>query len=137
MNLREGGFKTPVAIAQSLADGRSNSFIFAINFKADIPILLPFRLSWLKLKPYLDLGYYQNTAPSVQIQSISEQIFFNGGLMVDVWDGVAGLYLPFFSSNNLGTLLKQRGNFLNQISFSINLARLHPKKVAEEILGSY
>ena len=137
INLREGGFKTPVAIAQALADGRSNTFIFAVNFKADLPVNLPFRMNWLKLKPYLDLGFYQNSAPSVQIQSISEAIFFNGGLMIDIWDGAAGLYLPFFSSNNLGTLVKQRGNFFRQISFSFNLHKLHPKKVAESIIAGY
>lgn len=137
VNLREGGFKTPIAIAQALADGRSNTFIFSVNFKADVPIKLPIGISWLKLKPYLDLGYYKNSAPSVQIASISQEIFFNGGLMIDVWDGAAGLYLPFFSSSNLNTLLQQRGNFFRQISFSFNLHRLHPKAVADAVISSY
>ena len=57
--------------------------------------------------------------------------------MIDIWDGAAGLYLPFFSSNNLGTLVKQRGNFFRQISFSFNLHKLHPKKVAESIIAGY
>jgi hypothetical protein len=134
--MREGGFKTPVDISQSIADGRSNSFIFAINLKSDIPIKLPFSIPLIKVKPYADLGYFQNTAPSVTVNSISDQIFANAGLMIDIWDGAAGIYFPLVSSNNLDLLLKQRGNFWNRIGFSINLNRLHPREFTKSVINS-
>ncbi len=136
VNMREGGFKTPVDISQSIADGRSNSFIFAINLKSDIPIKLPFSIPLIKVKPYADLGYFQNTAPSVTVNSISDQIFANAGLMIDIWDGAAGIYFPLVSSNNLDLLLKQRGNFWNRIGFSINLNRLHPRELTKSVINS-
>lgn len=134
--MREGGFKTPVEIAQSIADGRSNSFIFAVNLKSDIPVNLPFGTEIVKIKPYLDLGYFQNTAPSVTVNSASEQIFANAGLMIDIWDGAAGIYFPLISSKNLDLLLKQRGNYMSRIGFSLNLNRLHPRELAKSVLGS-
>ncbi len=135
INLREGGFKTPIDIAQSIADGRSNSFIFAVNLKSDIPIKLPFGTEFIKLKPYLDLGYFQNSAPSVTVVSISDQIFANGGLMIDIWDGAAGIYFPLVSSKNLDLLLKQRGGYMNRISFSFNLNRLQPRELVKSVLS--
>jgi hypothetical protein len=133
--MREGGFKTPIDIAQSIADGRSNSFILAINFKADIPIKLPIGTQIVKVKPYLDLGFFKNTAPSVTINSFSEQLFLNGGLMIDIWDGAAGVYFPLFSSQNLSLLLKQRGTYANRISFSFNLNRLKPKELVNAVIS--
>ncbi len=135
VNLREGGFKTPVDIAQSVADGRSNSFILAINLKSDIPVKLPFGTEIVKIKPFADLGYFQNTAPSVTVNSLSEQIFANAGLMIDIWDGAAGIYFPLVSSKNLDLLLKQRGSYCNRISFNFNLNRLHPRELAIKVLG--
>lgn len=126
--LREGGFKTP--IAQATSDGRSNTFIFALNFKADIPIKLPWRTKFIKIKPYMDFGYYKNTAPSVNITSPDQEIFFNGGLMIDIWNGAAGLYIPLFGDKKLMNQLKSQGTFLRQISFSLNLHRLNPLDIA-------
>jgi len=135
VNMREGGFKTPIDIAQSVADGRSNSFIMAINLKTDLPIKLPFGIEIVKIKPYLDLGFFKNTAPSVTINSFSEQLFLNGGLMIDIWDGAAGIYFPLFSSQNLSLLLKQRGTYANRISFSFNLSRFQPKELVNAVIS--
>jgi hypothetical protein len=137
INLREGGFKTPIDIGQSYSDGRSNSFILALNFKADIPVNLPFGSKFIKLKPYVDLGYFQNTAPSVTITSISEQIMYSGGIMIDINDGTAGIYFPIFYSKNLGLLMRQRGNFWEQISFNFNLNRLHPREIVYQTFDNF
>jgi hypothetical protein len=83
------------------------------------------------------LGYYQNTAPSVTVNSASEQIFANAGLMIDIWDGAAGIYFPLVSSNNLDLLLKQRGSYWNRVSFSINLNRLHPREISKTVLSNF
>ncbi|MCP4439253.1 MAG: M1 family metallopeptidase [Aureispira sp.] len=126
--IREGGFKTP--IAQATSDGRSNIFIFALNFKADVPIKLPWRTKYVKIKPYMDFGFYKNSAPSVNIASPDQQLFFNGGLMIDIWDGAAGLYIPLFGDKKLMNQLKSQGNFFRRISFSLNLHRLNPLDIA-------
>jgi hypothetical protein len=96
---------------------------------------LPFGTEFIKLKPYLDLGYFQNSAPSVTVNSISEQIFANVGLMIDIWDGAAGIYFPLVSSKNLDLLLKQRGGYMNRISFSFNLNRFQPRELVKSVLG--
>lgn len=130
---REGGFKT--AIEPVVDNGSSNSFVAAINLTADIPIKFPIRTKYVKLKPFLDLGYYNNTAPSVTINSPAEEIFFSGGLLIDIWDGAAGLYLPLFASQNLNQKINtfSKGNFLNRLTFSINLNRFHVEKLSQEI----
>ncbi len=133
VSLREGAFKT--AIEPVLDDGSSNTFIFALNIKSDIPIKLPFRTKYLKLKPFLDLGYYKNTAPSVTIESIADEIFVSGGIMLDIWDGAGGIYLPLFGTDNIENKVKSfAGNeFYKRITFSFNLSRIRPEKVAKEM----
>jgi hypothetical protein len=137
VSLREGGFKTPIDIAQATTDGQSNSFIFALNFKTNIPIKLPFRIPLVALKPYADLGYFKNTQPSVTVNSIGDELFANAGLMIDIWEGAAGIYFPLLSTNNLNTFMQQRGNFWRQIGLSLDLNRLYPKAVAEEVLSGF
>ncbi len=137
VSLREGGFKTPIDIAQAATDGRSNSFIFSLNFKTHIPIQLPFSIPLVALKPYADLGYFKNTAPAVNVTNISEELFANAGLMIDIWEGAAGIYFPLVSSANLRTFMQQRGGFWNQIGLSLNLQRFHPKAIADEVLSSF
>ena len=131
--LREGGFKT--AIEPVVDNGSSNSFIFSINLTSDIPIKFPIRSQFIKLKPFLDLGYYNNTAPSVTINSISDEIFFSGGLMIDLWNGAAGIYLPLIASQNLDQKINtfSRGSFLNRLTFSLNLNRFHIEKLSQAI----
>jgi len=133
VSLREGGFKTP--IEPVLDDGSSNTFIFSINLQSDIPIKLPFRTKYLKIKPFLDFGYYKNTAPSVTINSAAEELFFSGGIMIDIWDGAGGIYIPLFGSQNLERKVRSfsANNFLRRITFSFNLDRIRPEKVAREI----
>lgn len=137
VSLREGGFKTPIDIAQATTDGRTNSFIFAVNFKTNIPIKLPFRIPFVAIKPYGDLGYFKNTEPSVNVDGLGDELFANAGLMIDIWDGAAGIYFPLISSPNLQTFMLQRGNFVQRIGLSLDLQRFHPKRVADEVLSSF
>ncbi|MCH2042831.1 MAG: M1 family metallopeptidase [Saprospiraceae bacterium] len=130
LSMREGAFKTP--IAQSTVDGNSNTFIAAMNFKVDIPIKLPFRIPFVKLKPYLDVGYFRNSAPSVQISNPSEEIFVSGGLMLDIFDGAAGFYVPLINTEQLNNALKSNGNFWTRMSFSFNIRILNPITIAEK-----
>jgi hypothetical protein len=133
VSLREGAFKT--AIEPVIDDGSSNTFIFALNIKSDIPIKLPFRTKYLKLKPFLDIGYYKNTAPAVTITSPADEIFISGGIMFDIWDGAAGIYLPLFGTDNIENKVKSfSGNdFYKRITFSFNLSRFRIEKVVKEV----
>lgn len=130
--LTEGGFKT--AIEPVVDNGSSNSFIFAINLTSDIPIQLPFGTKYVKLKPFLDLGYYNNTAPSVTIESAADELFFSGGIMLDIWNGAAGIYIPLIASENLNQKINSysKSKFFNKITFSFDLSRLQVESVSKE-----
>ncbi len=132
VSLREGGFKA--AIEPVIDNGSSNTFIFSIQLKSDIPIKLPFGTPYIKIKPYLDLGYYKNTAPSVRINSFADEIFVSTGLMLDIWDGAAGVYVPLFGTDNIERKMQSfaKGNFINRITFSFNLDRLKIEKLAKK-----
>jgi len=131
--LQDGAFKT--AIEPVIDNGSSNSFIFAINLKSDIPIKLPFGTRFVKIKPFLDIGYYKNTAPSVTIQQFTEELFVSGGLMLDIWDGRAGIYLPLVGTDNIENKIKSFvGNeFYKRITFSFNINHRLLEEIVEEL----
>ena len=83
--------------------------------KIDLPMRLPLNLP---IKPYLDLGYFKETEPSATNPT---EFFYNAGVMLDISDGVFGIYLPFFTSDQL----RNDGGFGKQIGFSLDLARLN------------
>lgn len=116
--LSQGGFKTPVS--RGSQTGLSNSFILAINIKTDLPMRLPLNLP---IKPYFDFGYAKETAPSV---TDPVEIYYSGGVMLDIGDGILGVYLPFFNSDQIESNLDSRGGFGKRISFSLDLNRLNP-----------
>ncbi|MGH1339197.1 MAG: M1 family metallopeptidase [Aureispira sp.] len=129
--LRDGGFKT--AIEEIQFAGASNTFIIAVNLKADIPIRLPLRLSWLRLKPFLDIGYHQITDPVIQVRDISTAFMASAGLMLDIGNGLGGIYVPLLATENL----QQKANsfagnaFYRRITFSVNLNHWSKKKLVE------
>ncbi len=129
INIQDGGFKTPVAL--SSYDGHSNLFITAINLKADIPVALPFGINWLRIRPYFDMGYFANTEPSVG--SDATRLFYNGGLMLDIGNGVAGVYMPLMGNKELMNQVKSLGNMGQRISFSVNSKFFNPTKLARTI----
>lgn len=135
VSLREGGFKAAIENIQFA--GASNTFIFAINLKSDIPIKLPFRTKYIKLKPFLDIGYHKNADPTVTINSIAEEIWVSGGIMIDLWDGAGGIYLPLFGTDNLENKIKSfvGTEFYKRITFSFNLSRIRPEKVVREFVS--
>jgi len=122
----DGGFKTPIVTNDY---GTSNAFLVALNLKTDLPINLPLNLP---LKPYLDVGYFKNTAPSVDAD-IAYELMYNFGLAVEVGNGVAGIYLPLFSNERLKNDLKSRGNYLSRIGFTVNINRLNPFDFARNL----
>lgn len=126
--LRDGGFKTVFHSGFSL--GRSNNYLIAVNLKASLPKDLPLKLP---LKPYFDIGYYDNAMPTGQDDTFGQQVLWSGGLMFDFMDGVAGIYFPLVNSKNISNLNAERGNYFTRISFSVDLQRLDPWNVIDKL----
>jgi len=115
----DGAFKTPLL---NSAYGTSNAFLVALNFKTDLPINLPLNLP---LKPYFDVGYFKNTAPAVTAD-FAYEFMYSGGLAIELGDGVAGIYFPLVSNEQLNNTLKSRGSYFNRVGFTLNLNALNP-----------
>ena len=130
ISLNDGGMKLPVGASQAGNLGKSNNFIFAINIKGDLPKRLPLGLP---IKPYFDIGYYDNSGPLGSDDSFSDQLVYSGGLMLDFLDGTVGVYFPLFNSDNVNELLDQKGGYSHQISFNINFNRLNPTQIRDRI----
>lgn len=128
VSLRDGGLKTPVSSAFNL--GRSNSTIVALNLKMDLPGDFP---GGNLLKPYFDIGYFDNALPAAQNPPLREQLLWSGGLMIDVLDGTLGVYFPIFNSRNIADRLAERGNYFTRISFNIDFERLNPSDLADRL----
>ena len=128
ISLNDGGMKLPVGATQAGNLGKSNNFIFAINLKSDLPQRLPLDLP---IKPYFDIGYFDNTSPLGSDDQFGDQLVYSGGIMLDFFDGLFGVYFPLLNSDNVKTLLDQRGGFGNRISFSVDFKRLHPARMRE------
>jgi hypothetical protein len=128
--------------------GYSNSFIGALNLKFDAPIDLPLGLN---LRPYLDLGYYDDTRPlGVRpnyntpdgVVHFSDSYFISGGLSLEIGD-YFGIYMPLYFSgseydpNGLSNSVKQRGDFASRISFNLNLKALNPLAFLKKMVDSF
>jgi hypothetical protein len=59
----------------------------------------------------------------------------SGGLMIDIWDGAAGIYLPLFGTDTIENKVKSfvGKEFYRRITFSFNLSRMKPSKVVDEL----
>lgn len=123
---RDGGFKN--VIGPGFALGRSNNFVFAANFKVDLP---KDALFGLPLKPYLDLGYFDNAMPTGASDTFSDQFIWSGGFMLSLADEALAIYFPALSSQQLADRQAERGKYWNRISFQIDLNRLNPWKLLD------
>ncbi len=121
--LNNGGFKN--AFGSAFGFGQSNNFIVSLNLKSDLPMKLP---KILPLKPYFDIGYYDNAQPTGSDDTFKDQLLWSGGLMLDYGNGAFGIYFPLFNSDNINSIYKQRVNdkFLSRISFSFDLHKMNP-----------
>lgn len=124
----EGGFKTPIGPGFPL--GRSNNWVAALNFSIDLP---PDALLGIPIKPYLDLGYFDNAMPTGQSDTFADQFVWNGGFLLSVADEALAIYLPVISSANLGDRLAERGSFLQRIGFQVNFQKLNPWRIRDRI----
>ena len=127
--LNNGGFKNAFGSAYSL--GQSNNFIVALNLKSDLPIKLP---RFLPLKPYFDIGYFDNAQPTGSDDTFKDQLLWSGGLMLDYGNGAFGIYFPLFNSENITSIYKQRSSsYTSRISFSFDLHKLNPYTIINNV----
>ncbi len=128
ISVTQGGFKAPVNGQGGI--GQSNSFIFALNLKLDVPIETPQYIP--AIRPYVDLGFYNDSSPTGAGKTFNDGLVVNGGVALEFLDGAIGIYVPFFGTENVTNLMKQRGKFPSRISFAIDLNKLNPSKLMYE-----
>lgn len=114
LSQRDGGFKAPVSPAFNL--GKSNNFIAALNLKADLPVAKGF-----PLRPYFDIGYFDNAMPTGAEDTFKDQLLWSGGLALEIFDGRLGFYFPVVNSRNIQDRLLELGHYGRRISFRFEL----------------
>lgn len=137
----EGGFKGAFGIGSAGLIGNSNHYILALNLKADLPIRLPLGIP---LKPYFDLGYFNNATSNDRPKS--EQLLWSGGFMLELFKGGLEFYFPLVNSSFLNDqYCKQAGgtnssaifcggNYLKIISWSMTINFSDPVKMVENAI---
>jgi hypothetical protein len=128
ISTRGGAFKS--VIGQEFNLGRSNNFILAANFRADLP---PDALFGIPLKPYLDLGYFDDARPISGRPTFDEQFLWSGGLMLSWLDEAVAIYFPLVNAGQLEDRLAERGNYWQRIAFQINLSRFNPWEAEDRL----
>ena len=128
VTIREGGMKLP--IGPSFALGRSNNFILALNLKTDLPENFLFNLP---LKPYFDIGYFDNTMPTGSQNQFQDQLLWSGGLEWEILEGFASIYIPLVNSKNVDNILKERGGFFSRITFQLALHQIKLMELTDSV----
>ena len=120
ISIQDGGMKLPLGPSFNL--GRSNSFAFALNLKTDLPE--DFLLD-LPIKPYLDIGYFDNALPTGANDTFTDQLLWSGGLELEIIKDFASIYFPLANSKNVNNILKERGNYFSRVSFRLALHKIN------------
>jgi Peptidase family M1 domain len=138
----DGGFKGAFGAAFAGILGNSNNYILALNLKADLPKRLPFGIP---IKPYFDIGYFDDASPLGAGRPSKEQLLWNGGLLLSFFKGGLEVYFPLFSSETLkrqyceqgggnnNSALFCGGNYLKMISWSLKINTTDPLKALQSI----
>ena len=119
---RQGGFRAPIAAAFTY--GRSNTYLTALNLAADLPIPLPIGV-------YLDAGLY-GFRPTIASDPTNE---FNyvAGLSVNILRDQFHLYVPLLADATTKNLLQQRGNLAERLVLRLNLSKLLPWRLVDNL----
>ncbi len=138
----DGGFKGAFGAAFAGILGNSNNYILALNLKADLPKRLPFGIP---IKPYFDIGYFDDATPLGTGRPSKEQLLWNGGLMLSFLKGGLEVYFPLFSSETLKRQYCEQGggnnnsaifcggNYLKMVSWSLKINTSDPLKALQNI----
>lgn len=65
--------------------------MLALNLKADLPLRLPLGLP---IKPYFDLGYFDDATSLGKDRPSNEQLLWSGGLMFQFFNSGLEVYFP-------------------------------------------
>ena len=128
----EGGFKNAFGSPYAGQTGNSNNYILALNFKADLPQRLPLGIP---LKPYFDLGFYDDATPLGSEKRFHDQFLWSGGFMLEFLQGGLEIYFPMVNAKPLRDVYKEMGgnNYLRRITWSIRIGRVTPMEVIRKL----
>lgn len=126
----DGGFKNAFG-APFAGYTNSNSFLAALNLRADLPFRLPLGLP---VKPYFDLGYVGDASPLGESRPLDEQLLWSGGLLLDFFGGSFEVYFPLANAKPLQDLYKERGGYGARISWSWRLHEVEPRRIMDGLL---
>lgn len=130
----EGGFKHALGAQYANRTGNSNNFIAALNLRADLPQRLPLGLP---LKPYFDIGYFDDATPLGRNRPLEEQILWSGGFLLEFLNGTLEVYFPIVHAKPLRDLYTEAlgNNYFRRISWSIRLGRVSTMDAARRVSG--
>lgn len=113
IRMEDGGFKNYLGSSYAMVTGNSNSFLGAINLSLDLPVIG----KKFPLKPYVDLGIYDDATPS----GTGSTFLYSGGIQLgrDKWP--VAIYLPLFGSEEIMNIHKEQGNLWKRLSFRMSL----------------
>ncbi|MBK9335983.1 MAG: M1 family metallopeptidase [Lewinellaceae bacterium] len=128
----EGGFKNAFGAPFAQVLGNSNNFIAALNLRADLPSRLPLGLP---IKPYFDIGYFDDATPLGAARPSSEQLLWSGGFLVEILNGSVEVYFPLVNAKPLRDRYAEvaGNNYFRRISWSIRLGRVGPLDVVRQL----
>jgi hypothetical protein len=115
-----GAMKAPTA------NGQSNSWLIAINLKADLPIPI--------IKPFIDIGMSSTTLNKNFIDRNKLPCLYSIGLYYPIIKNVADVYLPLLFSNAIQQEYDANGyKFGYRIRFTFHIDNLNPFKFLKTI----
>ncbi len=115
LETRQGGFRAPIAAA--FPYGRSNDYLGAVNLDGDLPFPIP-------LGVYFDAGTYGFRSTLSEAQR--NEFRWVGGLTLNLFGEQFQLAVPLLADTGTRSLLQQRGNLLERVTFRLRLTRLLP-----------
>lgn len=123
-NDQDGGFKVPVNAGIQGSDGSSNAFLMSFNAKADLPLRLPVRLPWFRIRPYFDFAMSAYTGPATTGVLVNPlRTYYNGGISIDIANGGFGLFIPVISSGSVRSIT---GGYWSRIAFTLDINKFNP-----------
>lgn len=128
ITIRDGGMKNTIGDGFSL--GRSNNYVLAFNMIADLPGKMLLRLP---LKPYFDIGYFDNAMPTGASDTFEDQLLWSGGIALEFIQDIAAIYFPIINSKNIQDRYAERGNYWKRIAFTLDLRKLNPKELIKKL----
>lgn len=114
IDLKQGGFKLAPGISQANNLGNTNILLAAVNLSSD----LPFKFIGKRIRPYLDLGYYEPQ----KINANAEKILISGGLNLRIFNENINIYFPIYHSKNIKDLYRSLDNYkyTKEITFNFS-----------------